>query len=506
MGLFDKVRAVRQQVASMFDEAKTRHEIERCEKELQANPENVFAMQQLSELYQESGDVEKAVAVMCQAAELHRSRREIELALAFFRKAERLAVGDRRLDILRHLVDLNIQARRFDEVYQRMRQTVEILIGKGQSPAALAMVGTLPPLGLKDAQYRKELTEMINVTRDEWTQGARGTWVVEEHAAASPETVLEENQETFPDHTLLLVDDEPGVLQLLSAAFSRFGCRIITAGDGTEALDLAIRHEPTLVISDLLMPRMDGSQLFTALRKHPRLSRVPFVCLTSRGQEIERVSALDRGVEDYWIKPFSIAELTIRVRHLLNRLRRPADFAGRLAQVALPELLQMLESGRKSGELVLARSDGTKAVLRLGEGNILEAELGEARDEIVVYKLVYWLDGEFTFRSLPVEGPGHIALNTQQLLMEAMRRYDEASRLTADFPDLAATFLCTDEIFSIPVDSEFTLNIARIVKLFDGKRTLGTCIAELEGELETLVMVNELIEEKILVPGMEISV
>ncbi|HMW00095.1 MAG TPA: DUF4388 domain-containing protein [Acidobacteriota bacterium] len=505
MGLFDRVRSVGQQMASMLDDAKIRREIDRFEKDLLTDPTNIFSMQQLGDLYQAAGLPDKAVSILCQAAELHRSRKEMDLALAFFRKAERLGTSDQRMTILRQLVDINMQLGRFEDAYQRMRNLLEILINKKEADAAIGLVNALPPLGAKDAQYRKELVEMVNVNRDEWAQGAKGTWVIEGETPPTPEAAMQDTDMKFPDHTLLLVDDEPGVVQLLNAAFNRLGCKILTASNGEEAFNIAVATEPTLIISDLLMPKMDGSQLFAQLRRHPTLSRVPFVCLTSRGQEMERIAALDRGVEDYWVKPFSIAELTIRVRKILQRTRRPADMSGQLAQIALPELLQMLEGGRKTGILTV-QSAGREAHLYFDQGFIVDAEMKDFRGEVVIYKLVYWMRGEFAFRSLPVTRDCKISLNTQQLLMEAMRRYDEASRLIdEEFPDLSATYVCGDSFYTLPIEKEFEPNMARIKKLFSGRNNLRTCCDELNGELETLVLVGELIQQKILEPGQEIE-
>ncbi|MBX7219255.1 MAG: response regulator [Blastocatellia bacterium] len=505
MGLFDKVRAVSQQMSSMLDDAKVRREIDRFEKELLENPESVFAMQQLSDLYQENKQNDKAVGVLCQAAEIHRTRKEYDLALAFFRKAERLGNSDQRLQILRQLVDLSIQLKRYDDAYQRMRNVLELLIARQQTDAAAGMLAALPPLGPKDAQFRKELVEMVNLNREEWAQGARGTWVIEGETPQNPEVAMREREEKFPDHTLLLVDDEPGVLQLLQAAFNRLGCKIHTANNGEEAFELATVINPTLIISDLLMPKMDGSQLFAQLRRHPTLKNVPFVCLTSRGQEMERISALDRGVEDYWIKPFSIAELTIRVRHLLKRIRRPVDMSGQLAQIALPELLQLLEGGRKTG-ILSVKYELKEAILYFDEGNVVHAELGDIQGDMVIYKIVYWMGGEFAFRSVPVTREKTVTLNTQQLLMEAFRRFDEINRASdEDFPDKSLTYMCSDEIDKATMELEFVPYVTRIKKLFNGRRTLQECVNELTGELETVVLIGELFKQGLLVPGEEIT-
>ena len=502
MGLVQRVRSVSQQMAMVFDETKIRRDLDQLEKEVSLNPTNIFTLQQLCNLYQAAGNNEKAVAVLCQVAELYRERNEPEFTLAFLRKAERMCLPEQRVNLLCQIVDLNIQLQKYEDAYQRMVNVLEILIREGKATIALGLVNTLPPLGLKDARYRKELVEYVNLHREEWAQGSKGTWILEESEKPPVEVTSRQLEMKFPNHTLLVVDDEPGVLQLLTMALKRLGCKIVTASNGEEAYQKAVETCPNLIISDLMMPQMDGSQLFTSLRAHPTLCQVPFVCLTSNSLEKERIAALDRGVEDFWVKPFSLAELVLRVGKLLLRHQKQPDMVGQLTQIAFPELLQLLDHGQKTGLLRL-RSEGQEATLYFHQGTLVQAELGPYSGELVAYKLVYWMTGEFSFFSQPVDCQTTIPYSTQQLLIEGLRRFDEANQLIDDvFPDLSKVYGFQFDPQKLLFEPELNPYLARLRAVLNGRNTLQDCCHELSGELEVLILAAELLEQHILVPDL----
>jgi DNA-binding response OmpR family regulator len=496
MGLFDKVRSMREQVVGLIADIRQRHDIEELERKLAAAPEDTFLMQQLSDAYQQAGQSRQAVDLLCRIGELYRLQGNPETALAYFRRAERLATSDERLRLLRLMVELMIQLGRYSDAFERAQQVVELLLTHHELAAARGYVETLPPLGEQDAKYRKELVDLVNINRQEWAQGARGTWL----DPGGERSFSSEHREQFPDQTILVVDDEPGTCEVLNLCLRRLGCTVLTAEDGEAAQEVALRHQPSLIICDLLMPRMDGRQFFDWTRRHPTLRDVPFVCLSSKGQPEERLAAFERGVEDYWVKPFSAVELTFRVKNLLRRLQPNADFRGRLQEVSLPEVLQIIEGGRKTG-LLKVTAAGREARIYIREGQILDAELASYQGARVVYIVIGWVRGEFSFRSTPVERPAQICLTTQQLLLEAVRRYDETQSLLDAEPDLDRPYIVSDTFASLVVPEDFASEISFLKALFDGQRTFRECLQSLEGDLESMQMVVELRREGLLVPA-----
>ena len=123
--------------------------------------------------------------------------------------------------------------------------------------------------------------------------------------------------------TVLVVDDEPTIVEVVSRYMERAGYETLTAGDGLEALRLAEQHDPDLVVLDVMLPELDGLEVMRRL--HDGGGRpVPVILLTARGEESDRLVGLRRGADDYVVKPFSPAELVARVDAVLRRAAPPA--------------------------------------------------------------------------------------------------------------------------------------------------------------------------------------
>jgi DNA-binding response OmpR family regulator len=119
---------------------------------------------------------------------------------------------------------------------------------------------------------------------------------------------------------VLLVEDDPQILRVLSLELQHEGYEVETATDGLSGLEKALK-EPDLVILDLMLPKLDGLEVCARVRAK---SRVPIIMLTAKDRIPDRVSGLDHGADDYIVKPFSIEELLARIRARL-RDRAPAS-------------------------------------------------------------------------------------------------------------------------------------------------------------------------------------
>jgi two-component system, OmpR family, response regulator VicR len=116
--------------------------------------------------------------------------------------------------------------------------------------------------------------------------------------------------------TILLVEDEPTLLEALRYNLAKEGYHVVTAMDGIEALDQAREAKPDLVILDLMLPRLDGLEVCRAVRRD---SSVPIIMLTAKDSEADTVLGLEMGADDYMAKPFRLRELLARVRAHLRR-------------------------------------------------------------------------------------------------------------------------------------------------------------------------------------------
>ena len=135
--------------------------------------------------------------------------------------------------------------------------------------------------------------------------------------------------------TILIVEDDKKTASLVALYLEREGFKTMIAHDGREGLRLAELHQPIFVILDLMLPKMDG---WDVCRELKRQSDVPILMLTARGEEIDRVSGLTLGADDYVVKPFSPRELVARVKAIL---RRTSQDTGRSKRILFHENLVM---------------------------------------------------------------------------------------------------------------------------------------------------------------------
>jgi DNA-binding response OmpR family regulator len=125
---------------------------------------------------------------------------------------------------------------------------------------------------------------------------------------------------------ILVVDDEPDLLELIDTNLTAAGFRVLMAASGQEALRLARALQPQLILLDVMLPELDGLEVCKLLRQDPGTRSIPIIMLTARAAEIDRVLGLELGADDYVTKPFSMRELVLRVKKLLDR--HPARQAG----------------------------------------------------------------------------------------------------------------------------------------------------------------------------------
>ncbi len=126
---------------------------------------------------------------------------------------------------------------------------------------------------------------------------------------------ISEREEQVPAR-ILVVDDEPPIVDLLQYNLQRANYEVLVARDGQEALIKARQEEPDLIILDLMLPHLDGLEVCRALRRE---RDVPIIMLTARDSEVDRVVGLELGADDYVVKPFSVRELMARVGSVLRR-------------------------------------------------------------------------------------------------------------------------------------------------------------------------------------------
>lgn len=124
----------------------------------------------------------------------------------------------------------------------------------------------------------------------------------------------------MPSDTILAVDDEVHILELISFNLKAAGYHVVTALTGEEALKRCEVEKPSLVLLDIMLPGIDGLEVCSRLKGDRTTSNIPIIMLTARGDEVDKILGLELGADDYITKPFSVRELAARVKSLLRRV------------------------------------------------------------------------------------------------------------------------------------------------------------------------------------------
>ncbi len=188
-----------------------------------------------------------------------------------------------------------------------------------------------------------------------------------------------------PAAPILVVDDDAKIVRLVRTYLERDGFNVVTAADGPAALEAIETHQPALVVLDLMLPELDGRAVIRAVRKDEEAAHTPILVLSARSSTIDRIAGLEDGADDYLPKPFSPAELVLRVKSILRRVGAPTSEAASAASGASPASSAPVPSGPliQHGDLTIdpdrhevRREGGVVIDLTRVEFRLLSAILG----------------------------------------------------------------------------------------------------------------------------------
>ncbi len=198
---------------------------------------------------------------------------------------------------------------------------------------------------------------------------------------AMPDPILDPAIPTAP---ILVVDDDAKIVRLVRTYLERDGYRVVTAADGPAALEAIETHAPALVVLDLMLPELDGRAVIRAVRRDEAAAHTPIIVLSARSSTIDRIAGLEDGADDYLPKPFSPAELVLRVKSILRRTAtRTTASSATTTGIDAPSVA--VDGGPliRHGDLTIdparhevRRDDGTSIDLTRVEFRLLSAILG----------------------------------------------------------------------------------------------------------------------------------
>jgi CheY-like chemotaxis protein len=235
---------------------------------------------------------------------------------------------------------------------------------------------------------------------------------------------------------ILIVDDEENIRHLLRLAFED-GFEVVEAADGMDAFDKALEVKPHIILSDIMMPRLDGYGLYRKIKSRPETASIPFVFLSAKKDVDERVVGLEMGADDYITKPFSIKELKAKVRSITKKIKDMKELGsleGLLREVDLVDVIQLIEMGRKTGMLLLETPWGPGRVY-FEQGGPICALTENWKGIEAFYTMLTWKEGRFKLDQKAVSLEPNIEHGGgQELLMEGVRLIDEMEESLRSLP------------------------------------------------------------------------
>lgn len=236
---------------------------------------------------------------------------------------------------------------------------------------------------------------------------------------------------------ILIVDYDISLLSALEFNLVQSGYRVLRAMDGKDALDIALKEHPDIILSEVAIPGMDGIGLCKRIREYPNLKDVLFIFLTTHRKPEERVAGLRAGADDYITKPFDIDELIARIEVIHRRakgdLHKDENLIGTFSSIPLPDVLQILEQSRKKGKLIIQTED-EEGFISFSQGLLIDAVYGNLRGEDALVRMFPLREGRFRYEEVDVAS-GSIKKSIGFTMIEIARLCDEIEMLKDLIPE-----------------------------------------------------------------------
>jgi DNA-binding response OmpR family regulator len=253
---------------------------------------------------------------------------------------------------------------------------------------------------------------------------------------------------------LLAVDDNRLILRVIEDFFAPRGWDVAKAENVAAARSQLEGASPDVIVSDILMPGIDGWTFFEDVRKRKETESVPFVFLTVERELPQRLRGLNLGADDYMTKPFAVEELFVRIERLLERnasvkqakgQEGDALLAGTVEHLAISDLLQILALNGKDGTVRLSRGAAEGRIEFVG-GKIFDAQTASTRGTKALFRMLGWADASFRVMAREGDLPLRtIVAATSTVLMDGVVSLDEWARWAELLPEPEARLSLADD-------------------------------------------------------------
>lgn len=193
---------------------------------------------------------------------------------------------------------------------------------------------------------------------------------------------------------ILVIDDEDEVRLAARLSLESGGHEVLEASSGLSAMKILKEHSPfDLIVSDVMMPNIGGLEVCQLVRLDPNLKDVPFIFLSGRREDVERLAGIDAGADDYVGKPFAVQELLLRVNHVLLRHKKVTAGplpppSNPLLQLSLPQFIEMVVFHNLSGKLSTVSRPDEKGMIFFEGGHAVHAKYKDKIGEYAVHEIL----------------------------------------------------------------------------------------------------------------------
>jgi len=234
----------------------------------------------------------------------------------------------------------------------------------------------------------------------------------------------------MPKRTILLVDDDVTLRELLADSLEREGFATLQAGNGEEGVAAALTGKPDLILSDVVMPEMNGWELCQTLRTLPSTKAIPFLFLSSLDQAPEKLLGIRLGADDYLTKPFHLADLLDRVRQLVGRVDQrekvlqgaEEEVGGAKLESILIDTIEFLRATRRTG-VITVNAGEHKGLIYMESGLLKHTVLGKKRGEEALLAMLHLPESQVVFKEGSYPSlPANVKLKWEEFMASLLER------------------------------------------------------------------------------------
>jgi len=314
--------------------------------------------------------------------------------------------------------------------------------------------------------------------------------------------------------SILVADSDPKNLQILKENLETAGFRVSTVTNGSQAWELIKKSSPTIVLSEVILPEVDGLQLLERIRNDEQVDHVPLIFLTNKRDLSDRVKSLKMGANDYLVKPLHVKEVIAHIKMVLARQERRHSpetntyfkIVGTLEELSVFELIESFGVERKTGILTIANNKKQSGQIFFKDGCVINATQGDFRKEKAVFQMLPWKNGTFTMVFKEVNVPDEIAVSNLGLLLQGLKRMELREKYLQQIPANNIPFLPTSTFKGLLNKRKLTKELVKFISLFDGQRNTFDIIDNSSfDDLRTLELIVRLYKQGFIKPTSEVK-